>query len=368
MCGLLMGLSYGSEKLSDRCASVLCAMMQTPAQADTLRHIAAYRDFKDGIAPDELARTMEQAFGRRALERSRLQANALKLLASPVLTVDTKKKLLQEKAEGDTYTELPLSITEATPFEPVFELDGSAVLNRPEEARRIVANLSLIDVRDSIAYKPLLLVCRDAYVLSEYKRLLSATFGHRKVGYLDASDPNQPLLAEGKANAIIRTLDKLGDAASVIFIENCDELDEREGKEFVKFLRSDYLRNHLVSPSAAYDLSAMLPILLASSEPCEAICQACEKVELQPVAEEEARPIIDRILSDKARIFKLEALEMTPDARERLEDRPIPEVSELLDRAISRHRRDGRRITLTADSFAFDQDSHHTTTFWGRKI
>lgn len=355
--GLLMGMRYGDGQTADDYMSRLRTVMNSSSVGDSFDYIAESRGVNPADVPDnELALALEKAFNRQAVTRSLLSAPTLRMLRSPVLSDETKKQLLARKSRDDSFAGLPLNIRTSTPFCKVVSLDNRTPLVRADELEHVRANLGAVDVHGRFDYKPLLLVCEDSFVLDEYKKIISATLAGRKFGSVDAADPGQSC-SGGSDNAIITTLDKLGDAGSVIFVENCDALSAESGRELVSFLRSEYRSNYrIASPSVCLDLSDMLPVLFATEEPCREICEAADVLHLRPMSPEERRTIISQVVADKAGLFGLSDITLTERAYDELERYSMPQVSRMLDRAISTHRRCGESIEL--DAAALESESY----------
>lgn len=366
--GILMCLRYGPAEQAERCAAVLGAVLDSPSTAHALAHLQRHYALPT-VSPCPLAKALERAFAREQLPRDKMSAEVLRMLESSLLDTAAKRKLLAQKNVEEMLAMLPMGIAKSTPFAPVFSL-APLPLYREEESHRLLSNLAMLDVRDRVSYKPLLLICEDPYVLDHYKRLLASTLDDHALGTLDLSDPGLHPFADGKENAVISLLDRLGDAGAVVCLENVQEIPEERAKDLVRFLRHDCLRRfRFFSDSVCFDLSEMLPVLFATEAPCKELCAACDTVELQPVTEQERRQVLQRIAAEKAKLFSLRSLTLSDSAYDLLCGKDLQEAEALIERAVSLQRRDSDELTLTDASFSSCRSEKRVapTHFWGGK-
>ena len=365
---LLMQLRYKTDDYDKTCLPALAAVLSTPSAVEAFAHICRTYGIKEKIVPGVLQRALEKAFDKDMAKRDRMSVSRIRVISSPVLSVDAKKELLLN-CKDETLDNLPLKISARTPFEPITKLNCDSPLKREEERKRILANLSVIDVRDSIDYEPLLLICPDEYVLEEYERVLRECFAGRKIGSIDVSDPRRAFISYDKNNALVDLLNKLGEAASVVFVKHCETLDRDMGRELVKLIRSDFRKNYPLSHSpVTFDLSAMLPIMFSVGYPCEPIKEVCDIVELAPLSMKEFKKVVDAIVKEKTETFGLFSLSLSDDAKKELENYSVLEVRQLFDRALAGCRHSGKPVVLTRDDFIIEPGSgKHETRFWRKK-
>ena len=340
--------------------SILCASLCNESEQEMLAHIVSYyaydlpyddQDTDDEphenpvIYPNALATTLEKRLGSQALSGNVMNPTLLKVLRSPILSTHAKQNIITGFREGDTLDALPLHIRRVTSIPPVTRLDVDSPLARKDEYRHILANLSTLDARTSDGYRPLMLVCRDPYVLEEYMRVLREVFVSQSLPAattecVDLSLPASQTLLSGRDNkAMVNLLNKLKDACPVLFLKNCQDLDDGRTEMLFNFLQVDHRKYFPTAyDNVTLDLSGILPILFATSAPSKTLSRVCDVITLKDVTSDEMSGVLDRILAQKCELYSLTSLDADDSAMGKLKTMTPATAAALVDKAIAHSR------------------------------
>ena len=363
---LLMALHYATPAERAELASPLCAAFRTPVRRAVLHHVCAHYGLNANAAASELDVALCDAIDRKQLQRDTLDADVLCMLDSKLLPAQSKRQVLANIKDIHLHT-LPLRVTKAT-TPPAARLgDIEPLCDREEELSRVGEYLTLPASGGGLRPAPLLLICEDRFVLDRYREALCAAFGDHPVGRVDLSDPAHASLSPTPDNALLCELVRLGDACPVMLIESCEEADGERGKALAKLLSANYRRDYRIpSLSLSFDLSGMLPILLAGDEPAPEVVAACRVVRLQPVRDGERKDVIRWLLSRKQEALQLQSLTLDTEALALLCEYEPARISDLLDTALLSCEAVDNAVTLHADDFnAWEHEAAPTTFFGG---
>lgn len=360
--GILLQLHYAdtndkanTDTTMKNLLSVLVAALDNGSEKDMLAYIANYYGFAvadewgdepddNVLIPNPLAETLEKRLGDSVLAGNVMNPTLLKVLRSPVLSSHAKQTLVASFKEGENLDALPLHIRRVTALAPVTRLNVTSRLNRKDEQMQILANLSTLDARGSGTYRPLLLVCRDPFVLGEYARIMQEVFTKYVTPCgvterIDLSLPGNVSMLTGRDKSMVNLLNKLKDACPVLLFQNCQDLDDGQQEVLVNFLRVEHRKQFpTIYDNVTLDLSGMLPILFATSTPGKMLTRVCDVVTLKDVSADEMVAVLGQIMDAKKDLYQLESLEADAEAIAHLQAMTSMQASTLLDKAIAQYR------------------------------
>ncbi len=394
MFGILMWLHYTdvnadkqspeeSQRITEYLLSMLVASLGNASEQEMLTYLTGYygyavmtdeEDAKEdvdrelpAITPHKLSKALASVLDGRTLSEDTMHPALLKVLRSPVLSDLAKQNIILSYREGQPLDVLPLNIRRVSQLAPVTSWETHEPISRPEEQRKLLANLSTIDARRHHAYRPLLLVCRDPYVLESYTRMLeqviqTSTAQTIATAHIDLGVPSHLSLLTGQDKSMSHLLDKLKDACPVLFLKNCQALEESHAEVLTRFLQVD-LRRQFPTPydDITLDLSGILPILLATSMPDKSLCRMCDVVNLKAVSPEEMSMVLAQLLQTKCQLYGLEALDAEPCVFDKLCGMSPSEASALLDKAIACSRMSHAQVCHEASCGHASQPLHLTS-------
>lgn len=367
---LLMGAQYDPNPHFYH--EVIVAILSAPSQLETLNYLREGLNISADTKPYKPSVELEKAFHRGAFQRYKLCPDILKMISSSVLTEQTKCSIIKSANGKDmAHPDIPLNISKAS--ELSYDLSKFRLFSesRSSECDKIIANLSVSDIRASSVYKPLLIVCQDKAAFDLYHIAISDCFKDSPFTILNFAAISDPSFAPCKDNIFISVLDKLQDKNAVVLLEHCEELSEENSASLSKFLSGSFRQNYKLNGSTqiSLDLSGVLPIILTSSIPSKEICSKCDVVTASKMYPEEFIGLFEKVIEAKKDTFRLKALSVEKDALSLLARYEYETASILLDKAIGRLRADTSDVNVTSDEIRTIADIYCTKkesySFWG---
>lgn len=172
---LLMGAQYDPNPHFYH--EVIVAILSAPSQLETLNYLREGLNISADTKPYKPSVELEKAFHRGAFQRYKLCPDILKMISSSVLTEQTKCSIIKSANGKDmAHPDIPLNISKAS--ELSYDLSKFRLFSesRSSECDKIIANLSVSDIRASSVYKPLLIVCQDKAAFDLYHIAISDCF------------------------------------------------------------------------------------------------------------------------------------------------------------------------------------------------
>ncbi len=308
-------------------------------------------------APSPVAEALEEAFERKILSRSAIGAETLRIIDSAVLTEGSKRDLILTDPKLYPHT-LPLGITKkSAPLSPKKLPEG--VFKREKEDSLIENNLLY---RLSKRKRPLLLVAKDDIVLRSFKERITEAYPERGFCSIDLSGVGHGRIED----TVLRTLDGIGESGPLLFLENCETVEESEILLLSKLLRDDTARHYVTSSGHTLDLSEAVTVLLAHEKPENKLTALCDTVILESVKSSEAEAALDKMLTDCARAFSLLSVTAEQDARTFLLARTANTAERLIEHAVLSNRTNEERLTISLHMLSEDGAQTETKIgIWG---
>lgn len=304
---LLLIAEHFPEK-REECSALLASLLSHRGEKEVYTYLTEVLELPPAM-PSPVAEALEEAFERKLLKRTKIVPDSLRIIRSTVLTDASKRTLLLTDPASYPGT-LPMNITKKSlPLMPKKLPEG--VFHREREDSLIENNLLC---RLSKRKRPLLLVGRDNIVLNSFKERISAAYPEKGVGTVDLEN----IIFDNMEFTFLRTLDMLGENGPILFVENCEKLNENGTTLLSKFLREESTKYYVTQSGHTLDLSDVVIVLLAHERPDKKLATLCDTVILENVQSDEAETALDKMLSDFAKAFALESITAEPDARKLL--------------------------------------------------
>ena len=330
---ILLGLEIYPER-ADMYMSKLVTVFRGDDEREILSEIAAFRGANIPDARDKNTTLMEKAFLIGAVEREKYEVKFASFIYTDVMRYEDKSRIITnyKKESAPIYDDIPTHIDMADAITVDYSALEGLKLCREGEIRKIKRNLVAAHTRRNKFYRPLLIECRDWYVLDMYKQAIIAALGDTPAVMLDASLFTGADLSETKDNVFLRSVSDSGKMATAFFIESCNALSEGGAKELSQYVRGD-LRGEfrLNYPQVTIDLSPCLMVLFAEGECAEAISDMCDVVRVGAVSTEEKEAVIRDILDYKRCCYGLEKLTVTDEVMRTLAAKSTDDISDLAD-------------------------------------
>lgn len=322
----LLAITHFPERKSE-CAERLRTMLSHRGEKEVYDYLKEIYELPCART-SAVAEALEEAFERKVLDRASLTASTLSILDSTVLTEDSKRELILTEPKQYPRT-LPLGITGKSLPLTAKKLPRGVFAREKEES--LIENNLLY--RLSERKRPLLLIAKDDVLLREYKERIRAAYAERGYGSIDLSGHGGIHLED----AVLRTLDGIGENAPLIFFEKCEALGENEVPSLATLLKSDTAKRYVTASGYTLDLSGVLTVMLAHEKPNQKLVMISDVVILENVKEAEAEAAIEKILSDSARFFSIRSVELSDGARKILLKQTASAAERMIEHALLAH-------------------------------
>lgn len=346
----LMGCQYSNTK--DFYSRKLCALFNSPSSESVLDYLKSTLKIPSDIESDKIALALEYAFCQGAFQSCKVNPDVMKLMSSSVINESAKAKLIKAAKGKDFFSsEIPLNVMKDSDivFDPSkFPVSSAA---RQTEIEQICSNLTMLDLRDTSVYKPLLFVCEDELVLDYYRESIKNAFSGSAVAHIFLHEGDKCNLSHSNDNIFISSMDKYGEKNVVLLLDHCETLNPEGGAELSKFLKASNRKHYKTgsAPTVEINLSGVLPILFASALPDQSIVEQCDVILAAELTQSEFHKVLEKSFESKRDIFKLSSLSMDPAVVEFLFDYSSATVTNLLNKAIGQLRRTTKEVHITVE-------------------
>ena len=345
---LLMGARYADAPAVFH--SKLRTVLRAPSSEPVWLYLKDELGIPDDTKHDKIASALEHAFCRGMLQPEKAHPDIMKIIGSTALRERSKCSLIKSlSGESSLSYGIPLGITGDTELRFDATAFDTPADKRQAETEQIRSNLSMLDLRDTTLYKPLLLVCSDEFVLDYYREAIRNAFADAPVTYARLQQGDACTLSRTTENLFIAAMQKHGDKNVVVVIDHCEMLSRETQAELVSHLHAASRKHYTIgsTPAIEMDLSGVLPILLATEIPDPAVAECCDVIMAAQLSLSEFHTIIEIALERKRAEFKLASLTMAPDVPAFLFDYSHTAVTDLLNKAIGRLRTEGSHVCIT---------------------
>lgn len=341
-----------SERASAYSSKLSALMSYRSNDRGVYAYLTQELDLSVDETPDKLTLALNQAFCDGSLSPDQIDRNTLKLIRSVVLSERSKVKAIKNKnGKDDIFSAIPLSVTHNTPL--TFDPKSLIALSekRKSEVERICSNLAMSDLRNTVAYKPLMIVCSDEFILDHYRDKIKKCFVGSPIVDVSIYKDNKCDVSRSNSNIFVSAIEKHGEKNTVILIDNCEQLSENDSAEMANFLSLENLKHYkpALLPFLEMDISGMLPIFFAASVPNAKLARCCDVVLASEMSKEEFREILEASVKKKQQIFEVASVSIDPEASDLLFEYSSETVSFLLHRVMGRARKSTEPIRITLD-------------------
>ncbi len=366
---ILMGAAYTTA--ASFYHKKLCALLHGSSCEEVVRYLQEALPMPPATAPDRVALALEHAFCQGTLQACRLNTDVMKVMCSAVLSENEKYKLVKTAREKESFSpEIPLNASRST--EIVVDLNKlqPASKTREAELEQIRTNLSMIDLRASSVYRPLLVICEDELVLDFYRETVKSCFASSALAQVTLSDRDKNIFSHSEENVFLSALDKAHDRNVVLLIDRCELLGEEGALELASYLKGETRKRYKTAstPSVEIDLSGILPILFATERPESSLLECCDVLLAGELSREEFRAVLTKELDKKKGDFVLSSLTMETDVPDFLYDYSSDTVMALVNKAIAQSRLTESDVSLTVPMLAGIIDRYYKSVnrsdFW----
>lgn len=288
-------------------------------------------------ASDECSALLERAFCLGAVERNICDVTFEHIIYSGVISPSDKKMIIESYNKNTMahYDGIPAYADATTPMTWDRGAFSDMSIKREDEIRRIKSNLVGIKGRARPHYKPLLLVCRDAFVLGEYKRALGRALGANPIRVLDARHFGDYTFSQSTSNVFISEIAISRTMSTVFMIDFVHAINPGLMPSLCKFLDAG-TRAHfrILQPSVGIDLSGILPILFSQSEPDGELEQYCDVIRLAPISDAEKGCVISEILERYLDAYDIENVTLSSSVIEKLKGKSCEQIEDAIDEIV----------------------------------
>ncbi len=364
---ILMGLKYCKNDTSYH--SLAKSVLDCASHESACEYVCELYGLAKDTPVNPVSLELEKRFFKKLSERELINEGVLKIIRSAVLTEASKVRLLSTPTKEIRTDYLPIDIDRRSSIRIPLSIITKRLSDRAGESRSILSSLSLFPMRHAVEYRPILLLSEDGYVLESYKEALTRGFGDSVVIRIDLASSTDVSFAPTRDNPIVNELNKVGCADAVVFLDNCDRLDERQQRELARFLHTTARDGKEMSlGDLSLDLGGILPILTAQSTVGIELSEECDTVKLATVKKDEKRAIIRQLAKEKGEIFGIDSLTVEDSVVEMLARHPLALSSSLIDRAVAFMDKSSKSPVITEEDvaqFLPKGGGFEPKSFWG---
>ncbi len=348
--GCLMGLAYIPDR--QLYMDILYTVLKNAGQRQVFARICSHWNFTDPCQKDPAARILEKAFGLETVRRSHYDRVFARVLFSDMLVPEDKEKLLlnRQKDAAEALSDLPLDVRPGGRVE--FHQTWEMPVQRQEELRKILQNLTVARQCPPESCSPLLIAGSDSCMAQMYARMLREGFGDTPTVFLDAGTLTAQDFAGSRENVFLRGLNQTRAARTVFVIRDCQELEENELSQLIRVLDPQYRRQFkLFQPPISLDLSGLVFVLLASerNEAVARLSEVCDTVWSDRLTLQERPAMVSAIFRQRAEEYGCGQLRPDPESLEYLTTLEPRWVRSLVDGAIARAIFEEKTLITLAD-------------------
>ncbi len=345
---ILMGARYSDSPAAFH--SKLCTLLGASSSKTVRLYLKDELEIPDDTKQDKITLALDYAFCQGVLQPDKAHPDVMRIIGSTVLGENSKYELIRSLKNAESLSlSLPLGVTQDTEIRFNATAFDTSAEERQAETEHIHANLSMLDLRDTALYKPLLFVCNDEFVLDYYREAIRSAFAGAPVSYVRPQEGDACNLSRSTENLFIAAMQKHGDRNVVVVIDHCEMLSQETRAELVNHLHAASRKHYAIgsTPQIEMDLSGVLPILFASEIPDSAVAECCDVIMAAELSLTEFHTVIANALERKKAEFKLASLTMASDVPAFLFDYSHAAVTDLLNKAICRLRAEDSHVCIT---------------------
>ncbi len=308
---------------------------------------------------------LERAFCLGAVERHVCDVTFEGIIYSSAIPVPDKKRAIESYNKGtmNLYDAIPADAATDTAMVWDKGAFSDIAIVREDEIRRIKRNLIGIKGRAKPQYKPLMLVCRDAYVLHEYKRALGRALCKNPIRMLDARHFNDYTFSQTANNVFLSEISSTHTTSTVFMIDSCHALGPVAVSMLSKYLRGDTRAEfRLLQPSLGFDLSGILPVLFSQAEPDGALSDYCDVIRLNPITAEEKGVVISDILERYLDAYGIENVTLCDAVVDILKTKSTEQIEECVDEVVKYMALEDREGEVDEEAFKLIMKDIRVTT------
>ena len=345
---VLMGAKYTSTPVFFH--KKLCAILYGSSTDEVTQYLTEALSMSPDLAPDRVAMALEHAFCQGALHPCKINTDVMKVMCSVVLNENEKYKLIKSAKEKESFSpEIPLNVSHSTEFTVDADKLTASSPSRARELALLKTNLSMIDLRATSIYRPLLITCEDELVRDLYREMIKGGFSSAPIVEATLSDLDKNVFAHSDENIFLSAMEKSRDRNVVLLIEHCELLSHEGALELASYLKGTRRKHYktATTPAAEIDLSGVLPILFSAEPPDASILECCDVIYASELSRDEFRAVLEKELERKRSEFMLSSLTMETDVPELLYEYSSETVMALIGQAIALGRQTMADVRLT---------------------
>lgn len=338
LLGNLMGIAYDRER-TQQYFDNLGTILRSATQKQVFAHICRFHGFIGTCERNSVARIIERAFGMNIIKRRQYDQVFARVAYSELIGIEDKEKLLLNKQKDAiaSLSDLPFNVkwTTSAPFDET--CTETLPLNREEEVRKLLQNLTVARQCPAEVYMPLLIVTQDEYLTEMYGQLLKKGLSTAPVVELDAASLTTQDFAGFRENVFLRGLSETRSARTVFLLKHCEELREEQMDELIRMLSYEYRRKFkLFQPAVSLDLSGLQFILFAGERNRQVLklAEHCDTVWTEHISAEEKNAVVDAVFHSRSASFGYGSMTMEEGCREFLAAYDTRQVQMIVDCAL----------------------------------
>ena len=302
---LLLAIRHFPERRPE-CAATLRAALLHRGENEVYEGLV-----REGVLPSmpprPCASALEDAFERGVLSRETIRPEAYELLTSPILTEGTKCSLLLYPP--DSYAAFPLrGVRKRTPPRKDVRLTRGP-LARPED-KLLRAHFA----KEEGMRRALWITAAEDVLLVSCRQRIEKALSPRTVLRISLRDyAPERLLAE-----LVRAIENGGEAAPLLFLEDCESLMPGAEDLLYRLLRKKEAGRFALSDLCDADLSDVILVVLSKERPSARLAAEVDHLFWSGIRAEERETALAMTLTGLADVLAVPVLSLSPEEKEAL--------------------------------------------------
>ncbi|MDR3216992.1 MAG: hypothetical protein LBT55_06215 [Clostridiaceae bacterium] len=239
--------------------------------------------------------------GKERYNKQIYNPQAARVAYSARLSRTDKQKVLfsANKEVLSSVNELPLDMNVNNKnVEPSYAPFDGMRLKRENEADRVWTKVCGYGAAARPGFRPLLLVCRDRFILDMYRDAVAEAFAGAVVENIDAGGLTEKNVEPNRDNVVVQRVIESKNATVFVF-DVTDKLSTNVVDGLVNMLSNEYMRKFKIHDlGITFDFSDMLIVLTAEEMPGAQLVNACDAVRLGSARDEEKGIILEEALNE----------------------------------------------------------------------
>lgn len=291
---------------------------------------------------------LKKTFASGKLKQDLYEPLYARLIFSSTIRLKDKEKIVfsENREIISEACDLPLKLNETIQMdESILE---SIPIIRQDEQHNLLVGLKNSDLRTIKSYKPMGIYSDSDYALDIYTKSLIKVLHQNHIERIEVGDLRTIDFEPTKNHAFIRYAEEGKNNIYLLILKG--DIEDAVLEQIKNFLKTDKReRFHLNHPAVSLNLSRILPICICDKENASKLKGLVEFVRVAPIKASEKLSIIQNMLEEKSKSFRILSTTIEDSALNELNTLSLDTVDKVLDKVLKEYRIQNEGITLTSE-------------------